>query len=272
MVGFDYICVQNKFCPMAPSKGKDNNFRDRDREWYVDWFDSPYYHLLYRHRDEREAKQFIDSLLELIQPRSGARILDLACGKGRYSRYLAEKGYEVTGLDLSVSSIQQARRYEHDRLSFFTHDMRQPFRTNYFDYVFNFFTSFGYFESEKDDIKTLKNVAQGLVPGGSFVLDFFNAHYVINQLTGRETKVIDGIRFEIEKRVEGHHIVKTIEFEDDGHSHYYKERVRLFDLADFHRLFNQAGLKIERIFGDYQLHKYDREKSPRLILLANNDE
>lgn len=240
-----------------------------EREWYEKWFDSPYYHRLYQYRDQEEARQFIDRLLEELQPSPEARMLDLACGKGRYSRYLADKGFEVTGIDLSPRSIEYACRFEHEGLSFYTHDMRHLFRVNYYDYVFNFFTSFGYFDSEKDDLKALCNVAKGLKPGGVFVLDFFNSQYVIDNLTGAETKYVDGIRFEIDKQIEGRRVVKTINFEDGGRSYFFRESVRLFRYEDFQRLFAQAGLQIDRTYGDYQLHSFHEENSPRLILVAH---
>ena len=240
-------------------------------EWFEEWFDSPYYHILYKNRDESEAEDFIDRLLETLAPRPGARILDLACGRGRYSRHLAEKGFDVTGLDLSVQSIAFARQFEHGNLSFFTHDMRLPFRTNYFDYVFNFFTSFGYFENEKDDIKTLRNVAVGLRPEGVFVLDFFNSAYVIQRLTGSEEKEVDGIRFKLNKKIEGRHVVKTIDFQDQGRSWHFEERVRLFTPEDFRRIFGAAGLHIQKAYGDYQLQPFHPENSPRLILVAQQN-
>ncbi len=237
-------------------------------EWYKDWFDSPYYHILYKYRDESEAEGFIDNLLELLRPAPGARILDLACGKGRYSVHLAGKGFDVTGLDLSEQSISYARRFERENLSFFTHDMRMPFRTNYFDFIFNFFTSFGYFDSEKDDLRTLKTVASGLRPGGVFVLDFFNSHYVAGRLTGSEEKTIEGITFRINKHIEGRHIFKTISFEAGGRAWFFEEKVRLFTLEDFERLFRSAGLHICCTYGDYQLRPFDEAGSPRLILQA----
>lgn len=252
-----------------PNEAKKNRTEKKAREWYVEWFDSPYYHILYKHRDKAEAKDFIDHLLEILNPPPGARILDLACGKGRYSRYLAEKGFkEVVGLDLSPKSIECARQFESDNLSFFTHDMRLPFRINYFDYVFNIFTSFGYFNSEKEDLKTLRNVALGMKPGGTFVLDFFNSQYVIDHLTGRETKVIDGIQFDIEKRIEGDRVIKTIDIENEGRRHFFREQVRLYLLEDFQRLFEKAGLRILRTYGDYQLDPFDQKESPRLIMVA----
>ena len=237
-------------------------------KWYENWFDSPYYHILYKNRDESEAEGFIDRLLDILSPAPEARILDLACGRGRYSRHLADKGYDVTGVDLSVQSITFARQFERDNLSFYTHDMRLPFRSNYFDFIFNFFTSFGYFDKEKDDLKTLKNVATGLRRNGVFILDFFNSAYVINHLTGKEEKEIDGIHFRIHKRVEGRHVFKTIDFRDKGKDWHFEERVRLFMPEDFERLFNAAGLHIYKTYGDYQLRPFNLDESPRLIIAA----
>jgi len=238
------------------------------KEWFKDWFNSPYYHILYKDRDEKEAKNFIDILLERLQPAPKSSVLDLACGKGRFSVYLAEKGLDVTGLDLSVESITFARQFENDHLSFFTHDMRTPFRTNYFDYIFNFFTSFGYFESEKDHVNTLINVAKGLKEGGIFVLDFFNSQYVMNQSLGEEFKVVEGVPFQINKQINNGFVTKTIDFQDQGKNYFFEERVHLFKLEDFKRLFTKAGLQIVEIFGDYQLQSFDLERSPRLILVA----
>lgn len=173
-----------------------------ERSWYEDWFNSPYYEILYHHRDDSEAQGFIDRLLVWLQPKMGALILDLACGKGRFARYLARKGFHVTGLDLSINSITQAREYEMENLAFFTHDMRLPYRINYFDCTFNFFTSFGYFDQERDDVRTLKSVALGLKKGGVFVLDFFNSTYVKSHFQGSQQKTIQGITFETNKYVQ----------------------------------------------------------------------
>lgn len=237
-------------------------------EWFANWFDSPYYHILYKHRDAYEAEAFIDHLLQRINPPPSARILDLACGKGRYSRHLASKGYEVVGVDLSAKSIAEAKRLDSEGLHFYVHDMRQPFPEEDFDYIFNFFTSFGYFNTEDEDLQTLCNVRSSLKPGGSFVLDFFNAHYVRQRLAGREQKTIAGVNFDLHKRIEGKQVVKTIHFVDGAKSYYFEERVRLLSLADFERLFERAGLQLVRTYGDYQLRAFEEASSPRLILLA----
>jgi SAM-dependent methyltransferase len=242
---------------------------DKSKEWFTTWFNSPYYHILYKNRDEVEARQFIDRLLNFLAPPAQARVLDLACGKGRYSRYLAEKGFWVTGLDIADDSIQFARQFETERLSFFTHDMRVSYRINYFDYIFNFFTSFGYFETEKDHQSTLNHISEGLRKGGTFVLDFFNSQKVIDQLVPYETKTIDDIQFHIYKSVDSAgYILKRIEFTHQDRTHSYTERVRAFRLSDFEHLFSRAGLTISHTFGDYQLGAFDPIHSDRLITVA----
>lgn len=239
------------------------------KEWFKDWFNSPYYHLLYKNRDEAEAKKFIDRLLAEIKPQPGSLILDLACGKGRYSRYLAEKGYDVTGIDIAAESIAYAQQFENEHLSFFQHDMRLPYRINYFEYIFNFFTSFGYFETEKDHLKTVCNIAKGLRPDGKFVLDFFNSKKVIRNLRPHEVKQVEDVVFHIQRSVDAEgYILKNIQFEDNGLFYDYTERVRAFTLEDFVEMFGQAGLKIANTFGDYYLHEFDEMESDRLILVG----
>lgn len=242
------------------------------KEWFEEWFDSPYYHILYKERDETEARRFIDRLLAVLQPPPGARMLDLACGRGRHARHLAGRSFDVTGLDLSENNIHYARQFERPGLNFFTHDMRLPFRTNYFDYIFNMFTSFGYFRRERDHLRTLLNIQAGLRPAGIFVLDFFNSMVVRKNLQASEEKRIDGIAFRIHKEILEGRIIKSIDFFDRGPRRHFIESVRLFTLEDLQTLFRRAGLTVFRTFGDYELHTFDPETSPRLILTARKDD
>ena len=237
-------------------------------EWFAKWFDSPYYHILYQSHDDKEAKRFIDKLLLPLKLPKGARLLDLACGKGRHARYLAEKGYTVTGLDISPASIAYARHLEHDRLSFFQHDMRQPFRINYFDGILNIFTSFGYFDTDSDHLTTLENVYKGLKPGGLFLLDYFNSTWVRENLVRHEVKPLDGIDFHIHKSIRSGIVHKRVEFTTGGKKFTFRERVRLFSLEDFKQLFSAAGLILSEQYGDYSLQSFDPQTSPRLILIA----
>lgn len=238
------------------------------KEWFAEWFNSPYYHILYRHHDDEEAKQFIDHLITFLKPAPGARMLDLACGRGRHARYLCDKGFEVTGIDLSPANIEKARQLQCGNLFFEVHDMRHPYRSGYFQYVFNFFTSFGYFDNVEDNQATVDAIADGLVAGGYVVIDFLNAQRVIDRLTTYEEKTVKDIHFQIEKQFRPPFIEKEIRFTDQGQSFHFKEQVQALCLADFQQYFSRAGLTVEAVFGNYALAPFDAAQSDRLIVLG----
>lgn len=240
------------------------------QEWYKDWFNSPYYHLLYSHRDEQEAALFIDRLLTFLKPSAGSRMLDIACGKGRHAFQLASKGFDVTGIDLSEASISEAKRQESDELHFYIHDMRQPFWINYFDYAFNFFTSFGYFNTQREHHDAIRTIAQSIKLNGLLIMDYLNAENEKITAEAESTQLIDNCTFRISKYKENDRLLKKIEVKDSaaGSNMTFMEKVAAFNLEDFRQMFLQYGLSIENTFGDYELHPFDKWNSPRLILIA----
>jgi SAM-dependent methyltransferase len=238
-----------------------------DKIWYKDWFNSPYYHVLYKSRDYNEAATFINNLIAHLQLSKSDNVWDLACGKGRHSIYLNSKGINVIGTDLSDNSISEALQSSNDKLEFFVHDMRTPFRINYFTHVFNLFTSIGYFENDHDNLKVFKSVHSALKPGGVFVIDFFNCKKVMECMLPQETKVIEGISFSILKTVQDNKIIKRIEFSDKGHDYFFEEKVSLLNKDDFMKLAQQCGFTLQAAFGDYSLNAFDQNNSERLILI-----
>lgn len=236
--------------------------------WFTSWFDSPYYHILYKDRDNTEAELFMKLLSSFLNLPSEAEILDLACGKGRHSKSLNELGYNVTGVDLSRASIKHAKRFENDRLHFIVHDMSQVFPKR-FDAVFNLFTSFGYFDDEKDNLRTIKAIKEELKSDGFGVIDFLNLNYVLKNLVPLENKTIDNIRFRIERSIKNGYIIKNISFEDQGKKFNYTEKVKALTLKDFKSYFDEAGVSLKYCLGDYSLNEFDEELSERLILIFN---
>ena len=237
-------------------------------EWFSTWFDSPYYHLLYRNRNHTEAGPFMDALLEHLHPKPEAHLLDLACGKGRHALQLSERGYEVTGVDLSAESIAAARQQRHARLHFHVHDMRDPLPYGPFDFVFNLFTSFGYFQDESENVVALRNATAALRPGGKMVIDFLNTERAIRELVAHEHKTVDGVTFHLHRHLDRDFIVKEISFQaPDGQAYHYAERVRALTLERFEEYFYLAGLRLAEVLGDYHLSLYDVESSPRMIFI-----
>lgn len=235
-------------------------------QWFASWFDTPYYHILYKDRDHEEAQAFMDTLTNYLNLPEHGKILDLACGKGRHSIYLNSLGYDVTGADLSESSIDYSKQFENERLHFKLHDMCEPFGEQ-FDAVFNLFTSFGYFEKEEDNLKTIKAIKSNLNDFGLGVIDFMNVNYVLENLVEENIKTVDGITFKQKRYMENGYLIKDISFEIKNESFNYQERVKAFTLNDFEKLFEEAGCYLLDIFGDYKLHKYDSQASERLIMI-----
>jgi len=235
--------------------------------WFSTWFDSPYYHILYSQRNEQEAQLFMDNLLAYLHPKPQERILDLACGKGRHAVYLNQKGYDVTGLDLSGQSIAHAQQFENERLHFDVHDMRQVYKPETFDFILNLFTSFGYFDNETENVVALMATAKSLKHGGKLVIDFMNTDKVIGELVSEEEKKVGGICFKIRRGVENGFIIKSICFSDQGQEYYFEERVRVLRQEDFLAYFAMAQLRLVDVFGDYSLHPYSKEQSERMIFV-----
>lgn len=225
--------------------------------------------MLYRHRSREEAERFIHALVKHLNVEPGSMILDLACGKGRHSKALFDLGLRVTAVDLSPGSIHEALKMERDGLEFFVHDMRCPFRINYYHYIFNLFTSFGYFNSVRDEHKAIRSAAIGLQRGGKLVIDYFNAH-VVRKLVVDNPEGSDefkGVLFNWKKTVENNRVIKTININDAGKISIFKESVRLLSLEDFKELLKNDFDMLE-VFGDYQLNAFDVVQSPRLIMIA----
>lgn len=242
-----------------------------DKAWFKDWFNSPYYHLLYQHRDEAEAEQFIRTLITYLKLQKGDRVLDIACGKGRHSMVLANLGFDVTGIDLSEASIKEAKAAESEQLHFYQHDMRKLFRINYFDFAFNFFTSFGYFKNRREHDNAIRMMADSVKVGGKLVIDYMNVHYVEQQLIPSSQVEVNDVKFHITKWQTEAHFLKQIQITDKDHllpMHLYTEKVAKFTLGDFTEMLSYHHMQVTEVFGDYQLGNYDVKHSPRMVMVA----
>jgi SAM-dependent methyltransferase len=256
--------------------------------WYKDWFDSGAYELVYHDRGLVDAAPLIDLIEAEAAPPHDGRILDVACGRGRHARLLAARGYRVTGIDFSAKAIETALRRAREEdvsVDFHEGDMRALPFNRCFDGVLNLFTSFGYFYDDFENEVAIEEMRRALVPGGFLFQDFLNADYVAETLVPEDERVIDSEELgevivrqkrwvrginggrRLEKRIELH-CLHHADGEPDRYS--YTESVRLFTLADFERMYDQAGLRLEKTFGHYDGRPHGPD-TPRLILLARRD-
>ncbi|MCE3259035.1 MAG: Methyltransferase type 11 [Bacteroidetes bacterium] len=235
--------------------------------WFEDWFNSPYYHLLYNKRDDREADHFISNLCQYLNLPPSATIWDIACGRGRHTNAFARKGFHVTGTDLSANSINEALKTRESNAEFLVHDMLKPFDNREFDCAVNLFTSIGYFEKYEDNFLVFENVHKALKAAGVFVVDFFNANKIKDLVNTEYVEQRGDITFYISKRITENRVIKKINFEHSGKNYTFEETVSLFQKSDFEKFAAKQNFKLENTFGDYELNGFDSVNSDRLILI-----
>ena len=239
-------------------------------EWFESWFDSPYYHVLYDNRDNAEAQTFLSNLCVRMGWPSGHVLLDLACGAGRHSITLADMGFQVVGVDLSPSSIAEARSNTSTEAEFEVADMRVFSLDQKFDAILNLFTSFGYFEKVEENIQVLNRVRGHLKSNGQLVIDFLNPKRVEDGLVEIEEVKKQGILFKIRREITETHVVKKILFEDKGKVYSFREQVQLFSPIDFENMLTETGFLVEEMFGSYQLDDFSTH-SDRQIIIARRE-
>lgn len=235
--------------------------------WFKHWFGTRYYALLYGHRDEQDARAWVDMILGRWELRPGAEILDLACGRGRHAKHFSRAGMQVTGVDISAESIAEARSAVPEA-EFRVHDMRVPVATERFDGVCCLFTSLGYFETMDDDRTVFSSVAQALKPGGRFVLDFMNSGLVLSELVPSEQVNMEGISFDVERKAEDDVIVKRVTVLDKGERHCFEERVQALMPDQLERMAEEAGLIVEDRTDGPEPRPFDAKCSQRFVLWA----
>ena len=241
------------------------NFNIDYKDDYNKWFDSPYYHILYENRDHIEAKNFIEKIINYLKLDKGSKILDAACGNGRHSIEIEKLGYKVLGIDLSKNSIKKAKKNENKNLNFLIHDISIPFESE-FDAVFNLFTSFGY-HTKKKDLDVLYAIEKNLKNGGIGVIDFFNINKVKKDLIENEIIIKRNIKFKITRKIYKDYIKKSISFYDKKKEYNFNEKVNNLSLDNFINYLSKMNLKIQQVFGDYNLNPFNSKKSSRLIIV-----
>ena len=156
-------------------------------------FDEDYLHFFADALDER-AEAETDLIWRLLELEPGMDVLDLACGHGRISGPLAERGCHVTGLDATPLFLDRARRDAAERgvpVTYVRGDMRALPWTGRFDRVVNWFTAFGYFDDE-DNRRVLGEVSRALRPGGRFAMELNNRDWIIRHFQPESVHEHDG--------------------------------------------------------------------------------
>ncbi len=235
--------------------------------WYKEWFGADYLEL-YAHRDADEAARHIDFVENALGPSRPNRVLDLACGAGRHTSILRERGYPTAGVDLSITLLATP-----PQVPCAAGDMRAlPYASGSFDWVLNFFTSFGYFERERENFQVLEEMVRVLRPSGRFMIDFLNRERVLADLRRNEVQEKAGRRIEIERWYDERtrRINKRMKLvASGGPSRTYLESVRAYTEDEVTIGLRWAGLNVDDVFGNFEGEPYDVDRSERLIIVGH---
>lgn len=243
-------------------------------EWYEDLYNRQIYFDLYSAEDTQLARQEVARLVELLPLESGQSILDVCCGYGRHAIELAKRGYKVAGIDLSSKQIEAAIKRAKEagvEVNFMIGDAREMSFQEEFDITLSLFVSFGFFQAEAENLKMLENIARATVPGGLFLMDFWN----------REKQLRDFTPLEVEERTGGIRVEKRWVFDPldgrinwqntvifpDGKTESWDHSVRAYTLVELKYMLEKVGFQLERVYGDFDGHEYTMD-SPNMITIS----
>ena len=222
---------------------------------------------------ERETSREVECIIKMMDLKHKAKILDLCCGYGRHSIEFAQRGFEVTGYDLSDSFIEKAKKDSAElglKIEFVKGDMRKLPFDQQFDAVVNIFTSFGFFDKESDDFKVTKGVSRALKKGGLLLLDLKNREHLIRNFQGRRWKqeedfvLLEDSFFDLfTSRWE---TTRTLLF-GNGRKKEYSFSLRMYTFTEILDLLKKSGFILEAVYGDFDFREYSLD-SPRMILIS----
>lgn len=240
--------------------------------WWETVFDDRYLRLWGPLASPEATEQQVEGIIAYLGVEPGASILDLACGYGRIAIPLAQRGFRVTGLDLSETLLGQARANAAQagvEVDWHQGDMREIPWEGAFDAVINVFSSFGYFTDEEENRRVLEGVARAIKPGGRFLIDVINRDWQVRQDLQRRwfeagdllvledpwLDPVEGRAGEVWRWLEGGQW-QTLEFD-----------VRIYTATELKALIEAAGLRWITVYGGWTGDEFGPQ-SRRIIALA----
>jgi SAM-dependent methyltransferase len=233
--------------------------------WYKQWFGTPYYALLYGHRDELDAHAWVEAIIGKWELAPGSRVLDMACGRGRHAKWFHEGGMNVTGIDISAEAIREGIM-ANPGVELLVHDMREPLAIGQFDAACCLFTSLGYFDSLEDDQKVFDAAFTALRPGGRFVVDFMNSAMVLADLIPQEHVDRQGVKFDITRTLHEGAIIKNITVHEAGRTEVFEEKVQALMPDQLEKMALNAGFIVEDRTDGPEISTFDPIYSKRFVL------
>lgn len=242
------------------------------QDWWQDFFEKFYYnsHIM---DPEFTVSDNLDILIELLNINNKGTYLDLAGGKGRHSAILSPHGKKFIVLDISKTALESGREYIKEKgignISFIESDMRSFSLRDKVDGIFCLYSSFGYFDTEQEDLAVLKRAYEALNSRGKLLLQHFNIDWTLNNfnperiINESNPKLVSHRDYDPETR-----FLTSVITENDEKKH--RMRIRSYTPNEMRAVLAEAG------FGNVNIYDLkggrNIENSPTLFYVAEKNE
>jgi len=248
---------------------------DEHGDWTVGYFDELYLQL-FPFPEAAQTDEEVEAVVELL-PSPPARILDLACGQGRHAVRLAQRGYDVVGIDTSLKFLRDARRAADElgvAIDLVESDMREIVYDREFDGVVSFFTAWGYHDDAENQ-NVLERIARSLRDGGRLVLDIIHRDWLMSVYQPKDWLTLrDGTDVVVDRQfdaVRGVNVVTHRWPGPDGKPNERQHRLRIYTATEIDRMLRRAGLRPTAWYGGPSLEPF-KHTSRRLLVVAERSE
>ena len=160
---------------------------------------SQYYDLLYANKDYLAEANYIDGLIKTYKPNSKS-ILELGSGTGKHAFLLANKGYQLLGLERSAEMVAIANYENNQNVNFKVADITDYNLNESFDVATSLFHVISYLTDNQSLIQTFKNVHQHLDKDGLFIFDVWHSSAVHHQIPEERMKKLQNNAIAISRK------------------------------------------------------------------------
>jgi SAM-dependent methyltransferase len=244
-----------------------------NKKWYYDddfWV--TYGPVMFDKERVKSASFEIDNLIMLADLKPGDSILDSCCGEGRHSIIFADRGFKVTGVDVTEPYLKTAVQRSLEKnleIEFVKEDILDFVRENSFNGATNLYNSLGYFEDPDDDLVYFKNIYRSLKPGGKFIIECYGKEVLARDFRDCFWYEYDDFKIMVEYSVNLNwtELETRWIFLKEGKETDAVFRHRIYSALELARLLSEAGFTMVEFFGDYDGSLYD-QNAQRLIAIA----
>ena len=243
-----------------------------DRLWYTNFFTGVVADMWRQVMPPEQTLLEVDFLERSLHLQPEQRILDVPCGHGRHSLELCRRGYQMTGVDISVEMLQIAKALATEagiHIEWQNADMRNIAAKSEYDAAFCFGNSFGYLDRDGTRV-FLDAVSRALKTRARFAFDYgLAAESILPRFTGREWVPVDDLFF-----LESNHyhlaescIETTYTFIRGGSTETRTGLQWVYTVGEIRAMLKEAGLATCSLYSSCAEQPFELG-SPILIVIA----